>query len=102
MKKLLDSFAYKKLPLLSAVASASFLSAQSSSLSSYRPVLLDLIKSSTVLMSLPFSVGDCISVNSAKGKVSDISLRYIALDAKDAITYIPTHLLYNSVIKKFK
>ncbi|KAI5189206.1 hypothetical protein NEMIN01_0372 [Nematocida minor] len=102
MKKLLDSLPRNKLSLFSAVATASFLSTRSNTLSSYKPILLDVIKSSTVIMSLPFTVGDSVSINNATGRVSSVSIKYVALESKEAVTYIPTHLLYGSIIKKYK
>ncbi|KAH9387483.1 uncharacterized protein NEMAJ01_2379 [Nematocida major] len=101
MKKLLESLS-SRLPLLTAVASASLITGRSSAFSSYKPILSDLIKSSSVMVSLPISVGDSVSISSAKGRVSSISIHYVSLDSTDRVTYIPTHTLYNTVITKYK
>lgn len=101
MKKLIDRLSYR-VPLLSTITTVSLLSTQYNSLSPYKPLLLDIFKSSSIILSLPFSVGDLVSINNTRGRVSDVSLRYISLDNKESVTYIPTHLLYGSIITKYK
>ncbi|EHY64615.1 hypothetical protein NEAUS04_2342 [Nematocida ausubeli] len=90
------------MPILSAVAGISLLDGRSGILNSYKPVLLDMAKSSSVLFNLPVSVGDSVSINNSTGKITRMTMQYITLENKEATTYIPTHLVYGYIIKKFK
>jgi len=92
-----------RLPIYTTVSALTFLSYEPRSfLNSYKPLFGDLLKSSAVLLNLPFSVGDTVSISSNSGKVSSISLNYVTLDSKECTTYVPTHSIYSSTIKKYK
>lgn len=92
-----------RLPLCSTVGVLSFLAQRPNSLlSSYKPLLNDWLRSSSVLLALPIRVGDSVSINAAFGRVTSLSMTYVVLDTKECTTYIPTHSLYGSVIKKYK
>ncbi|KAI5170829.1 hypothetical protein NEFER03_0288 [Nematocida sp. LUAm3] len=89
--------------LYAAITAASFISGRPNSfLSPYKPIIGDLVKSSSVLLSLPFSVGDKVSINTDSGRVKEISMRFVTLDCPEYHAFIPTHMLYNSVIRKYK
>ncbi|KAI5189567.1 hypothetical protein NECID01_0590 [Nematocida sp. AWRm77] len=92
-----------RLSLCSSMGALSFLAQRPNSiLSSYKPILNDMLRSSSVLLTLPVSVGDSVSINTSSGTVASLSLSYVVLESKECTTYIPTHSLYNSVIKKYK
>ncbi|OAG31965.1 hypothetical protein NEDG_00440 [Nematocida displodere] len=104
MKRILERLSLRVPSALTAVATASVLSytANSSVLSSYRPVLNDLAKSASFMMYAPFSVGDSVTIASCSGRVADISLRYVVLESKEFVTYIPTFTIYNTIVKKHR
>ncbi|KAI5166999.1 hypothetical protein NEIG_00330 [Nematocida sp. ERTm5] len=102
MKKLFDAFTGYKTPILSAITVASLVGGSSGIFSSYKPIMADVAKSSSLLFYLPFSVGDSVSINNTQGRVSKVNLQYVTLESKSATTYIPTHLVYGSIIKIFK
>lgn len=68
----------------------------------YKSILGDLAKASATLATLPFTKGDRVTISSFSGTVSSISPRYVSLDNPECTIYIPTHILYTSIIMKHK
>ena len=53
-----------------------------------------------IIVYAPFDLGDTIELGGTKGKVIDINLRYVTLEAESEVILIPSSNFLTSIIRK--